>query len=87
MQSLLAVGTKPGNRARLIDAAPLIDYGAKDPPAGTPPPGPCPLSEQMFDPVFGNCLVRNGTNMGMSQPVPWKLQIEGGNLPRISALR
>ncbi len=79
VQSLLAVGTKPGNRARLIDAAPLIDYGAPDPPPGTPPPGPCPISEQMFDPVFGRCLVRNGTQMGMRVPVPWKLVIDGGH--------
>jgi len=32
-------------------------------------------------------LVRNGTDMGMAQPVPWKLQVEGGRQLRISALR
>ena len=83
-------GTLPGNRARLMDAASLINYGATELPPGSPPPGPCALSEQMFDPVFGACLVRNGTEMGRAQPVPWRLQIEGtaaGKLPRISAVR
>jgi len=85
VQGLLAIGTKPGNKARMIDAAPLIYYG-NELPAGTPKP-PCSLSEALFDPVFGDCLVRNGTDMGLAQPVPWKLQIEGGKSLRISALR
>ena len=85
VQGLLAVGTKPGNKARMINAAPLIYYG-NELPAGTPRP-PCALSEAMFDPVFGDCLVRNGTEMGLAQPVPWKLQLEGGQQLRISALR
>jgi len=85
VQGLLAVGTKPGNKARMINAAPLIYYG-NELPSGTPRP-PCSLSESLFDPVFGDCLVRNGTDMGMAQPVPWKLQIEGGRQLRISALR
>jgi hypothetical protein len=34
----------------------------------------------MFDPRFGDCLVRNGTKMGLSQPVPWKVQIDGGHI-------
>ena len=85
VQGLLAIGTKPGNKARMINAAPLIYYG-NELPAGTPRP-PCALSEAMFDPVFGDCLVRNGTEMGLAQPVPWKLQLEGGQQLRISALR
>src|SRR5205823_3084850 len=37
VQGLLAVGTKPGNKARMINAAPLIYYG-NELPAGTPRP-------------------------------------------------
>src|SRR5262249_58561940 len=85
VQGGLAIGTKPGNKARMINAAPLIYYGNELPP-GTPKP-PCSLSESLFDPVFGECLVRNVTDMRMAQPVPWKLQIEGGRQLRITALR
>ena len=40
-----------------------------------------------FDPAFEDSLVRNGKMMGQSRPLPWKLQIEGGNISRISELR
>jgi predicted acylesterase/phospholipase RssA len=88
--ALMAVGLKPGNQARMINAARLIDYGATELPPGTPPPGPCRISDALFDPVFEGCLVRNGTDMGRAQPIQWTVEVAGatrGRPPRISAVR
>jgi predicted acylesterase/phospholipase RssA len=88
--ALMAVGLKPGNQARMINAARLIDYGATELPPGSPQPGPCRLSDALFDPAFEGCLVRNGTEMGRAQPILWNVEVAGatrGRPPRISALR
>jgi predicted acylesterase/phospholipase RssA len=90
VEALMVVGLQPGNSARMINAARLIDYGAKELPPGTRPPGPCKLSDGLFDPVFETCLVQNGTKMGQAQPIKWDTEVAGaahGNPPRISALR
>jgi predicted acylesterase/phospholipase RssA len=90
VQALMAVGLQPGNQARMINARRLIDYGAKELPPGTPPPGPCKISDAQFDPVFEGCLVRNGTDMGRAQPIKWNIEVAGsagGRPPRISALQ
>ena len=88
--ALLQVGLQPGNQARMVNAARLIDYGAKELPPGTRAPGPCKLSSAMFDPVFQTCLVQNGTDMGREQPIKWDYQVFGaahGHPPRIAAMR
>jgi predicted acylesterase/phospholipase RssA len=88
--ALMAVGLKPGNQARMINAARLIDYGATELPPDAPRPGPCRLSDALFDPVFEGCLVRNGTELGRAQPIQWNIEVAGaarGHPPRISAVR
>lgn len=87
VESLLTVGRQRGNVARYIDAASLIDYGAKVPQPGIPPPGPCRLgsggdNDDMFDPVFQRCLAVQGAAMGRSDPIPWRLTIRGGRVTR-----
>lgn len=87
VESLLTVGRQRGNVARYIDAASLIDYGAKVPQPGMPPPGPCRLgsggdNDDMFDPVFQRCLAVQGAAMGRSDPIPWRLTIRGGRVTR-----
>ncbi len=87
VESLLTVGRQRGNVARYIDAASLIDYGAKVPQPGMPPPGPCRIgsggdNDDMFDPVFQRCLAVQGAAMGRSDPIPWRLTIRGGRVTR-----
>ncbi len=87
VESLLTVGRQRGNVARYIDAASLIDYGAKVPQPGMPPPGPCRIggggdNDDMFDPVFQRCLAAQGAAMGRSDPIPWRLTIRGGRVTR-----
>ena len=88
--ALMAVGLKPGNQARMINAARLIDYGATELPPDAPQPGPCRLSDALFDPVFEACLVSKGTEMGRAQPIIWNVEVAGatrGRPPRLSAVR
>ena len=87
VESLLTVGRQRGNVARYIDAASLIDYGAKVPQPGMPEPGPCRIggggdNDDMFDPVFQRCLATRGAAMGRSDPIPWRLTIRGGQVVR-----
>lgn len=85
VESLLTVGRQRGNVARYIDAAGLIDYGAKVPQPGMPPPGPCKVSgdnDDLFDPVFQTCLAQNGAAMGRASPIPWRLTIGAGRVTR-----
>jgi predicted acylesterase/phospholipase RssA len=85
VESLLTVGRQRGNVARYIDAAGLIDYGAKVPQPGAPPPGPCRVSsdnDDMFDPVFQTCLAQYGAAMGRANPIPWRLTIGAGRVTR-----
>lgn len=87
VESLLTVGRQRGNVARYIDAASLIDYGAKVPQPGMPPPGPCRIgggggNDDMFDPVFQRCLAAQGAAMGRSDPIPWRLTIHSGRVAR-----
>jgi predicted acylesterase/phospholipase RssA len=88
--ALMAVGLKPGNSARMVNARRLINYyGDITPPPDGPPPGACKLSDKLFDPVFEGCLVEKGTAMGRAQPVQWNIEVAGsahGRPPRISAL-
>lgn len=88
--ALMAVGLKPGSKARMINAARLIDYRAPELPSDAPRPGPCPISEATFDTEFERCLAREGANMGRAQPIIWNLEVPGatsGHPPRISAVR
>ena len=88
--ALMAVGLKPGNQARMINAARGIDYGAPELPPEAPRPGPCRLSDALFDPAFESCLVRYGTERGRAQPIVWTVEVAGatrGRPPRISAVR
>jgi predicted acylesterase/phospholipase RssA len=88
--ALMRVGLQPGNQARMVNAARLIDYGAKELPPGTPRPGPCRISDALFDPAFETCLVSKGTDMGLEQPIKWNVEVWGatrGHPPRISAVR
>jgi predicted acylesterase/phospholipase RssA len=90
VEALMVVGLQPGNQARMINAGRLIDYGARELPPGTPPPGPCKLTDALFDPTFETCLVRNGTDMGRAQPIVWNVEVSGaahGRPPQITALR
>jgi predicted acylesterase/phospholipase RssA len=87
VESLLTVGRQRGNVARYIDAASLIDYGAKVPQPGMPPPGPCRIgggggNDDMFDPVFQRCLATQGAAMGRSAPIPWRLTVDSGRVAR-----
>lgn len=87
VESLLTVGRQRGNVARYIDAASLIDYGAKVPQPGMPPPGPCRIgggggNDDMFDPVFQRCLAAQGAAMGRSAPIPWRLTVDSGRVAR-----
>lgn len=87
VESLLTVGRQHGNVARYIDAASLIDYGAKVPQPGMPPPGPCRIgggggNDDMFDPVFQRCLAAQGAAMGRSAPIPWRLTVDSGRVAR-----
>ena len=87
VESLLTVGRQRGNVARYIDAASLIDYGAKVPQPGMPPPGPCRIgggggNDDMFDPVFQHCLAAQGAAMGRSAPIPWRLTVDSGRVAR-----
>ena len=87
VENMLTVGRQRGNTARYIDAAPLIDYGAKVPQPHRPPPGPCLISgdnDDIFNPVFQECLARNGAIMGRATPIPWKLKIQGGRVVRLA---
>jgi len=87
--ALMAVGLKPDNQARMVNAARLIDYGAKELPPGTPPAGPCRISDAQFDPVFETCLTSRGADMGRAQPIKWNVEVAGatrGRPPRISVL-
>ncbi len=87
--ALMAVGLKPGNQARMINAARLIDYGAPELPPEAPRPGPCRISDALFDPVFETCLVQHGTEMGRAQPIQWNIEVAGATRshpPRISVL-
>lgn len=83
VETLLTVGRQRGNVARYIDAAGLIDYGAKVPQPGMPPPGPCKVNgdnDDQFDPVFQTCLAHHGAVMGRGNPIPWRLTIGGGRV-------
>jgi len=87
VESLLTVGQQRGNVARYIDAAPLIDYGAKVPQPGLPAPGACRIggggdNDDMFDPVFQRCLATRGAAQGRSAPIPWRLIISSGRVIR-----
>lgn len=85
VESLVTVGRQRGNVARYIDAAGLIDYGAKVPQPGLPPPGPCKVSgdnDDLFDPVFQTCLAQHGAAMGRATPIPWRLTIGAGQVTR-----
>jgi predicted acylesterase/phospholipase RssA len=87
VESMLTVGRRPGNVARYVDAADLIDYGATVLPPGAPKPGPCRIgsertSDDQFDPEFQSCLARYGYEMGRSAPIPWRLTIRGGRVGR-----
>jgi len=83
--ALLALGRQPGNAARYIDAAPLIDYGATVPPPGLPPPGPCKVTsdnDDLFNPAFQTCLARGGAAMSSTTPIPWTLTVQGDRVSR-----
>lgn len=89
VESLLLVGRQRGNVARYIDAAGVIDYGAKVPPS---PPGLCKVAgdnDDMFDPVFQTCLADKGAAMGRANPIPWRVTIGAGRVmsTRIAALQ
>jgi predicted acylesterase/phospholipase RssA len=88
--ALMAIGLKPGNQARMVNASRLIDYGAPELPPEAPRPGPCRISDALFDPAFETCLVQKGTDMGRAQPIKWDAEVAGatrGRPPRISVVR
>ena len=85
--ALMAVGLKPGNQARMVNAARLINYYGDINP---PPPELCKISEKTFDTDFERCLADKGGDMGRAQPIVWNIAVAGatrGRPPRISAVR